>query len=98
MAGMTNAPISRRNVLRAAGVAGLTLAINPVLGADAPSDEKPFVFALVTDTHLGRVGELDVEKLKAAVAEINKSKAELVIFCGDLVNAGENPANEPRYP
>lgn len=67
----------------------------------AQADEGPkplFTVALPSDTHLGRTKEKDVELMRRAVEEINASNAACTIFCGDLVNAGQLPENERRYP
>lgn len=66
--------------------------------SEAADATKPLVtVALPSDTHLGRSNEKDVELMKRAVEEINASTAEATIFCGDLVNNGENSNNERRY-
>jgi 3',5'-cyclic AMP phosphodiesterase CpdA len=95
--------ISRREILTgAAAAAGAMLIHNIAKAADddaAKSDgNKPFTFALMSDTHLGRNGEGPAKQMKHAVEEINASPAELIIFTGDLVNAGEVDANEKHYP
>lgn len=95
--------VSRRGVMRVAGAAGLTLIVDRTLPAQQAvpggTDVNPFVFALVTDTHLGRTGELDVEKWKTAVREISATPGVEVVFCcGDLVNDGQAPQHEKQYP
>src|SRR4051794_32174825 len=90
---------TRRRLLMSAAGGAVTLALAPLLRAQATqATTKPFVFALISDTHLGREGNAPAEQMKRAVEEINASGAELVIHCGDLVNAGEVAANEPHYP
>ena len=65
----------------------------------AEEGPKPLLtVALPSDTHLGRTKEKDVELMRRAVEEINASAAECTIFCGDLVNGGEHPEHERRYP
>ncbi len=88
--------VSRRTAMKFAGVTAATLLLKPSFAADA-TENKPFTFALISDTHLGRVGELDVEHFKATINEINASPAEFTIHCGDLVNNGQDPNNEHRY-
>src|SRR5256885_15767755 len=93
-----NTKYSRRGLL--AGAAGIVLSSALARGQSPPSqnDRDDFVFALISDTHLGRGGEKPAEQMRRAVDEINASSAELVICCGDLVNAGEVPGNEKHYP
>jgi predicted phosphodiesterase len=111
---MSDAPrsarTSRRNVLKygaaaaAVGAAGAFL-IDPLaraaeepIASPSPASATAFHVALISDTHLGKDGEKPSQQMKDAVAEINASPAELIIHCGDLVNAGEIAANEKRYP
>jgi 3',5'-cyclic AMP phosphodiesterase CpdA len=96
---MRSQTLTRRQVLIGAAGATLTLAL-PRLGRGQPTQPaaKPFVFALISDTHLGRQGNAPAERMRRAVEEINASGAELVVHCGDLVNAGEVAANEKHYP
>ena len=64
-----------------------------------PARSNSFAFALISDTHLGRGGnDKAAEQMRLAVSEINASPASLVLCCGDLVNAGEVPANRKHYP
>ena len=88
--------ITRRSALAAAASALLAQPLSQI--ACAFTDAPAFRFALITDTHLGRGGEAPSDQMKRAIAEINDSDAALTICCGDLVNAGENPANAARYP
>ena len=94
--------ISRRNLLSGAAAAAGAMLIHNIAAAanDAATSDrnKPFTFALMSDTHLGRNGAGPAGQMKQGVAEINASPAELVIFTGDLVNAGEIDANEKHYP
>lgn len=96
---LLHSTLNRRSfVSRAASAAGAAWSWRPVT---AGTDEEPkplFTVALPSDTHLGRVKENDVELMRQVVAEINASNAECTIFCGDLVNAGQLPENEHRYP
>jgi hypothetical protein len=85
--------ITRRQAI--AGAIGAMVTAPSIACAFAAN--QPFRFALITDTHLGRGGEAPSAQMKQAVQEINDSGAELTICCGDLVNAGENPQNTPRY-
>src|SRR6266550_4708177 len=93
-----NTKISRRGLL--AGAAGIVLSGAFLRGQSHPSqnDGDDFTFALISDTHLGRGGEKPADQMRQAVDEINATRAELVICCGDLVNAGEVPGNEKHYP
>jgi 3',5'-cyclic AMP phosphodiesterase CpdA len=89
--------ITRREILKYAALAGGALALKlPTLHAANESDR--ITFALVSDTHLGRTGTKDIDNFKTAVEEINATGVQQVLFCGDLVNAGEKPANEMYYP
>jgi len=92
-----NSNLSRREVLKYAVLAGSAMLLHApeALGEDPT---KPFTFALVSDNHLGRVAEHDIDNLKAVVREINATDAEFTIFCGDLVHAGQEPKNERHYP
>lgn len=96
---MTNRP-TRRDIIRLTGAAAGAW----LLGGCASSGTKPsahsenFRFAFISDTHLGRGGEEPSAQFKTAIDEINASSAEFTIHCGDLVNGGENAANEVRYP
>ena len=95
--------ISRRSALAAAaGAAGAALLTpwTPLTWGQQTRlpDADSFIFALISDTHLGRGGEKPAEQMRAAVEEINASPAELTICCGDLVNAGEVAGNEKHYP
>src|SRR5256885_137012 len=94
---MPRTAISRRELLAATAAAAGALALHPFAAAQT-TQPSPFVFALISDTHLGRGGEKPSAQMKQAVEEINASPAELTIHCGDLVNAGEVTANEKRYP
>src|SRR3954453_15851393 len=102
---------TRRGAIKYAAAAGAMLLLHGAaaglaFAAHAPSqspaapngDADPFRFALISDTHLGRDGEKPSAQMRQAVEEINASPAEIVIHCGDLVNAGERPENEKRYP
>src|SRR3954462_2691502 len=83
--------LTRRRFLASAPV----LAAAPLLAADP----KPaFSFALVTDTHLGKPGADYVKRMADAVAEINASPAAFTVFCGDLVDRGEDPTSQKLYP
>jgi 3',5'-cyclic AMP phosphodiesterase CpdA len=96
--------MTRREVLAGAAAAAAGAMLIPHIAAAAddakPADpnNKPFTFALISDTHLGRNGEGPARQMKQAVAEINASPAELIVFTGDLVNGGENDAHEKYYP
>jgi hypothetical protein len=81
--------LSRRQFL----AAGAGLAATPLL-ADATPD---FSFALVTDTHLGKPGGDYVKRMSDAVAEINASPAAFTVFCGDLVDHGEEQFQQKLY-
>ena len=85
-----SASLNRREFV--AGAAAL-LAASPTPAADAPS----FSFALITDTHLGKPGADYAKRMATAVSEINESKAEFTVFCGDLVDRGEVEGNRKRY-
>jgi hypothetical protein len=88
---------SRREVLKYAALAGGALAVKlPTLHGANETDRV--AFALVSDTHLGRSGTKDVDNMTLAVEEINATGVGQIIFCGDLVNAGEKPANQKHYP
>ena len=91
--------LDRRSfVSRAASATGAAWLWSP-FGVVADDGPKPLLtVALPSDTHLGRSKEKDVELMRQAVGEINASNAACTIFCGDLVNAGELPDNERRYP
>jgi hypothetical protein len=82
--------LSRRQFL----AAGAGLAATPLF-ADAAPD---FTFALFTDTHLGKPGGDYVKRMADAVAEINASPAAFTVFCGDLVDRGEDPSSQKLYP
>ena len=88
--------ITRRSALLAAG-AGLLTRMLPAQQTQ-PDAGRAFRFALITDTHLGRGGDTPAEQMRRAVEEINASRAEMTICCGDLVNAGGVPGNEKHYP
>jgi Calcineurin-like phosphoesterase len=91
--------ISRRSALLAAGAALLGKIVRAQQTQPAHETDKPFTFALITDTHLGRGGtDQPARQMRQAVDEINASGAAVVICCGDLVNAGEVPGNEKHYP
>jgi 3',5'-cyclic AMP phosphodiesterase CpdA len=66
----------------------------PLLAADPKPD---FSFALVTDTHLGKPGADYVKRMADVVTEINAAPAAFTVFCGDLVDHGETPANQKLY-
>ena len=85
-----SALLTRRDFV--AGAAAL-LAAPSAAAADAPL----FSFALVIDTHLGKPGADYVKQMTTAVSEINESKAEFTVFCGDLVDRGEVEANRKRH-
>jgi 3',5'-cyclic AMP phosphodiesterase CpdA len=87
---------TRRDVLKSAGLAAGALLAKDLLGAATRSDS--FTVALISDTHLGRDGEGPSGQFSTAVAEINATDARFTLCCGDLVNAGQEPANERRYP
>lgn len=91
--------ITRRTAVAGALAAGAGLILTRFSSAvtTKPADGV-FRFALITDTHLGRGGEKPSAQMKQAIEEINACGAELTICCGDLVNSGETPANEKRYP
>jgi 3',5'-cyclic AMP phosphodiesterase CpdA len=82
-------------MMKFAGVSAATVLLKPSFAQSA--DDKPFTFALITDTHIGRTGELDVEHFKATINEINASPAEFTLHCGDLVDNGQDPNREHRY-
>lgn len=94
---MPSHSISRREALAGATIAAGAALLHQLAAAQTAPD-GPFVFALITDTHLGRGGEKPAELMKLAVDEINASLAELTVHCGDLVNAGEVAAHEKFYP
>src|SRR5439155_7758867 len=88
---------SRRTVIRCAAFAAgtLVLPIAQLRGAD----ERAFNFALVSETHLGKdKSPQPAANLGQVVEEINASDAEFTIFCGDLVHAGQEKANQTHYP
>jgi len=64
------------------------------LAAEEPA--RPlFIFAVVSDTHLGKGGDGPAKVLAQVVREINDSPAEFTLFLGDLVDTGAK--NEPLY-
>jgi Icc-related predicted phosphoesterase len=85
--------LSRRAFL----ASGTAAAVAPfILAADA--DRPAFSFALVTDTHLGKPGADYVKRMRQAVEEINAAPAEFTIFCGDLVDNGQQEERQKLYP
>jgi predicted phosphodiesterase len=88
---------TRRDIIRLTGAAAGAMLLGKFSLAAETKDEN-FTFVFITDTHLGRNGEEPSAQFKTAIEEINASPAEFIIHCGDLVNAGEKPENEKRYP
>jgi predicted phosphodiesterase len=95
---LMDSSISRRHALQLGTAAAAAVALAPLAGAAPVAKSDSFTIALISDTHLGRGGEVAADQFKAAVAEINASDAEFTICCGDLVNGGGTPANEVHYP
>jgi 3',5'-cyclic AMP phosphodiesterase CpdA len=99
---MTNRQLNRRVFLAStAGIAvGAALgSVSAYAGEGKAEANKPeFSFALITDTHLGRRGVNWEGQMRRSVEEVNRSAAELCLFCGDLVDCGEKPENEKHYP
>lgn len=85
--------LSRRDFLASSAIAALA----PV-GFAADADKPAFSFALVTDTHLGKSGADYVKRMQQAVEEINAAPAEFTIFCGDLVDNGQEETRQKLYP
>jgi Icc-related predicted phosphoesterase len=91
--------ISRRAVLSLAATGAAAFACRAIPTRAAERDDSPrFTFAFVSDNHLGRAGEKESANMRATVAEVNESPAEFTIFCGDLVDNGQQEENERRYP
>jgi 3',5'-cyclic AMP phosphodiesterase CpdA len=85
--------LTRREFLGFAGA----VSIAP-FGFAADADKPAFSFALVTDTHLGKPGADYVKRMQQAVEEINAAPAEFTIFCGDLVDNGQDEPRQKLYP
>ncbi|NUQ66604.1 MAG: metallophosphoesterase [Pirellulales bacterium] len=62
-----------------------------------PAGNPEFAFAFVTDTHLGR-SPSEEKTLPRLVDAINRSPAVLTLFGGDLVDNGQEPGHDRRYP
>jgi len=89
--------ITRRTFLAGTATAGAALWAGGAEALRAAAGRPDLVFAIVSDTHLGRPGPEDpVQGLKDAVAEINASPAAFTLFLGDLVDKGKD--HEPLYP
>jgi len=89
---------SRRTVLAYGALAGSALALGVQVTRAGASDDRKLTFALVSDNHLGRDGkEESAVNMRRAVEELNTSHAQFTIFCGDLVNAGQEPKNQHHY-
>lgn len=85
--------LSRREFLALTAAAGVV-----PFGLTAEPNKPIFSFALVTDTHLGKPGADYVKRMRQAVEEINAAPAEFTIFCGDLVDNGQDEARQKLYP
>ncbi|HEX8521900.1 MAG TPA: metallophosphoesterase [Tepidisphaeraceae bacterium] len=89
--------ITRRDALKYTLLATGALALRWPGSSHGASAADRITFALLSDNHLGRTGDKDIEQLQTAIEEINNTGVQQVIFCGDLVNAGEKTDNQKHY-
>lgn len=87
--------LGRRRFLALAGTALVHVAGG--LRSAEPAREPEFTFAFVTDTHLGRTAA-EEKALPGLVDAINRSPAAFTLFGGDLVDNGQKPDHDKRYP
>ena len=83
---MTTNNYQRREFLKTTSL-GLAAAALPLRTAEAKSAKRAFTFAQISDTQLGFGGyELDLQKFRQAVKQINALQPDFVVICGDLVD------------
>ena len=83
---MNRTGLKRREFLRKSSLGMAAMALpSQVSGASAES--QAFSFAQISDTQLGFGGyELDLQKFRQAVKQINALQPDFVVICGDLVD------------